>query len=269
MIELARDPHEPRGPKDGGHTIVTAARAAALAAAAEAAWHGAGHSAAEAVDGATRGGVNDISLATALERAARAAASRLHLDRDAVDQALEQAEAAGRVELGRLIGEGPDRAHPLGSALDAARDAAADSDGGRVWSEVQELTRGVIGAGAWSAGMAAARVTVDRVLQTATSLVDRAVLVAMAREAAGLAARAVAAGAWLGDAPDGGQDDAPVDGETEGPPPVEPRSPLTAVVDGLQASALQLFDALLDVRDPATRAPRARHPKPRASSAVS
>jgi hypothetical protein len=218
VIELARDQHVPRGPKDGGRTVAAGARAAALNAAAEAAWRAAAQGAAGAVDAVTRGGVNDISLATAGERAARAAAQRLGLDRDQVDQALEQADAAAREELARLIPTGPSR---RGAALDLARKAAAGSSGGAVWTEVQELTHGVVGDGAWTAGGAAARISVDRVLQTAAALVERAALVAVAREAGGLAARTAAARHGSGE--------------------------LTQGRDELQQAALDLFDALLEV----------------------
>jgi hypothetical protein len=218
VIELARNPGAPRGAKDGGRTVAAGARTAALAAAAEAAWRGAATGAAAAVDAVTRGHVNDISLATAGERAARGAAQRLGIDRDRVDLALEQADAAAREELVRLIPAGPSR---NGAALGLARKAAAGSAGGTEWTEVHELTQGVVGEAAWAAGLAAARIAVDRVLQTAAPLVERAVLVAVARETAGLAARVAA-----GRDPDGGLDR----GREE-----------------LQRAALGLLDALLAV----------------------
>jgi hypothetical protein len=218
VIELARNPAVARGSKDGGRTVAAGARAAALAAAAEAAWRGAATGAASAVDAVTRGHVNDISLATAGERAARGAAQRLGIDRDRVDVALEQADAAARDELARLIPLGPSR---NGAALTLARKAAGGSAGGTVWTEVHELTQGVVGEAAWKAGLTAARIAVDRILQTAAPLVERATLVAVAREAAGLAARATAA-----------------------------RSPGAALDRGqaeLQRSALELLEALLAV----------------------
>jgi hypothetical protein len=198
-----------------------------MAAAAEAAWRAGGEGAAVAVDAVTRGEVNDISLATARERAVRAAAQRLGLDRDRVDQSIESAEAAAREVLARLIPDGPSR---RGVALDLARMAAAGAGGGTVWTEVEDLTRGVVGETAWAAGIAAARVAVDRVLQTAAPLVERAALVAIAREAAGQAARATAATGDPG-ALDAGREE-------------------------LQRAALDLFDELLAVEEPAPRKAR-------------
>ena len=46
----------------------------------------------------------------------------------------------------------------------------------------------MIGEGAWTGALAAGQIAVDRVLQTASPLVNRAVLVAVAREARGSAA---------------------------------------------------------------------------------
>jgi hypothetical protein len=224
VVELAR--HRPTAPDctDGSHTLVAAVRRAAVAAAAQAAWEDAGRRAAAVVDATERDEVHDIALHSAVERSRGAAGRRLGLDRDALDQALEQADAAALAELGRLVHEpaaGP------GAALDEARRAAAASTGGTVWSEVQALTQGVVGDEAWAAALAAGRVAVDRVLQTAAGLVERAVVVAVAREVAGLAARTVV--------------------HAEG------RAGVDEVVAELQAEAFALLDDLLDVRDPARR----------------
>jgi hypothetical protein len=224
VLEVARSPRTVRDPKDGGRTLVAAARAAALAAVSQAAWEDAGRRASLVVDTTERDEVHDISLQSAIDRARAAAGRRLGLDRDAVEQALELAEAAARAELGRLVHE------PLvvrGAALDDARRAAAASPGGTAWSEVQALTEGIVGEEAWAAALGAGRVAVDRVLQTAAVLAERAVLVAVARETAGLAARVVA--------------------HEQGGTKVD------EVVAQLQAEAFELFDGLLAVRDPSRR----------------
>ena len=70
-------------------------------------------------------------------------------------------------------------------------------------------------------------------------------------EASGLAARAVASGTQRADAPD-----------ERGVPT------MAEVVDELQAGALELFDALLAVRDPGTRGSRTRHHGPRPATSV-
>jgi hypothetical protein len=68
---------------------------------------------------------------------------------------------------------------------------------------------------------------VDRVLQTAAGLAERAVLVAVAREAVGRAARVVAS--------------------EQGPERLE------EIAAALEAGAFELFDALLAVRDGSRR----------------
>jgi hypothetical protein len=232
VLELARAPREDPA-LTAASPLIEASRAAALSAAAEAAWEDAARRTARAVDDVTRQEVYDVSLATAFQRARRAAGPRLGLDRDSADQALEQADAAARAELVRLIQNPPKRA---GTGLDDARQAAVDSPGGLVWSEVQETARGVLGEEAWSAGMTAGRIAIDRVLQTAAPLTERALLVAVAREVAGLAGRSIVA--------------------HEGAEGLEP------VSLELQGAAIGLLDQLLDVPDPAARRTRRSAARP-------
>lgn len=218
VVELARDPRAHRASKDKGRTVADSTRAAALAAAAEAAWLAVGRSAATAADAIARDGVAEVTLATAWERAAQGATTRLGLHRDEVDQALERTDRAARDTIARLVDDA-DPSRPAGLALDLAREGAAESDGGAVWTVVQDLARGVVGDHAWYAGLAAAGIASDRVLRTAPGLVDRAVIVAVAREVAGAAARAVA--------------------HRDGPDALEP------VTAELQVEAIALLDDLL------------------------
>jgi hypothetical protein len=102
--------------------------------------------------------------------------------------------------------------------------AAEASQGGAVWKTARELARGVVGDGAWERAEAAADEAMDRVVHSAPPLVDRAVLVTLAREVAGLAARtAVARG---------------------GAQVLEP------VVAGLRPAALALLDDLVELGQP-------------------
>lgn len=213
--ELAREPRRSTA------ALEAEVRTAAVAAVAEAAWRSAGRAAAAVLDAAADdapGSVVTVQLGTALDRAAQGAAARLRLDRDAIDRDLELADAAAQDALGELVRSGRGAAAPI----EVARAAAAASAGGEAWTTVQELTHGVLGDDAWQTGMVAASTATTRVLHHAAPLVDRAVLVAMARETAGLAARAAAAG---------------------GGPAV-----LDALVEELREPAVALLDALLDVR---------------------
>jgi hypothetical protein len=86
-----------------------------------------------------------------------------------------------------------DGGEPPPGAYAVALRAAAASSGGPVWRTVRELARGVIGDETWEAAAAAASDAVDRVVRPATALVERATLVALAREVGRLAARTAAA----------------------------------------------------------------------------
>jgi hypothetical protein len=222
VVELVRDPRAAEAVLEGRTTVSTAVREAGLRAVAEAAWRGAGRAAAQAVDAM----VDDpdspaelvvVSLDTARERAAQGAAAQLGLDRDALELALEQADQAAREALAPLV----DDAGASAGALDAARAAAAASLGGAAWREVERMTSEVYGEAAWTSVRSAAQTAAARVLRHARPLLDRATLVAVAREASGLAARLTAA---------------------RGAAAVEP------VVADLGPPALGLLDDLLDLR---------------------
>jgi hypothetical protein len=203
--------------------VADAVRAAARAAAASEAWRLAGAAAARAVDArmadpTSAEQVAAVPLATAWDRALQGAASRLGRSRDDVEQSVEVAESAAQALLADLV-EGGD---PPDGALDVAHRAAEASRGGEVWRTVTELTMGVVGQVTWEAAQAAAAEVVDRIVRRAPEIVERAVLVAVAREVGSLAARtAVGRG-----------------GEAA----------LEAALEGLRPAALELLDALLDVR---------------------
>jgi hypothetical protein len=91
-----------------------------------------------------------------------------------------------------------------------------------VWKTVRDLARGVIGDETWAAAEAAATDALDRVVRPAPALVERAALVALAREVGSLAARTAAA--------------------RGGPAALEP------TVDALQPAARAVLDAMLAVR---------------------
>ena len=222
VVEVVRDPRAAAAVSEGRTTVSRAVREAGLAAVAEAAWRGAGRAAAQAVDAMAEDPDSPaklvaVSLATAAERAARGAASKLRLDEDALDLALEQADLAAREALAELL----DAPGPPTHALDEARAAAAASAGGAAWSEVDRLTAGVLGEDAWTTVLSASRTASSRVLHHARPLLERATLVAVAREASGLAARRTVG--------------------RHGPDALEP------VVEELRPAALDLLDELLDL----------------------
>ena len=210
-------------PGDVAGTVTEQVRAAAMAAAAEEAWRLAGSAAAAAVDVRMADPdlhetVTAVPLSTAWERAGQGAATRAGVDRDAFELAVEQAEAAARGLLIDLIDSG----NPLTGALYVAQRAAEASSGGALWSSARDLAHGVVGDAAWDAAERAANEAVDRVLRWAPQVVDRAVLVAVAREVSGAAARAAIA--------------------RGGPEAIEP----TLAV--LRPAATDLFEALLTAK---------------------
>ena len=222
VVEVVRDARAAEVVLEGRTTVSRSVREAGLAAVAEAAWRGAARAAAHAAEAMVEDPDSPaklvaVTLETAQERAVRGAGSNLRMDRDAVDQALEQADLAAREALAELVDDPPS----AGSALDEARAAAAASAGGRVWAEVDRLTSGVLGDDAWTTVLAAARTASGRVLHHARPLLERATLVAVAREASGLAARLTVL--------------------REGPDAIEP------VVEELRPDAMALLDDLLEV----------------------
>ncbi len=186
VIECARDPRV-RDELDGARrSIGDDAWTTALHAVADDAWTAGWKAAGPAIDA-----VAVLSLRTAIDRATRAAIARSGIDDDAREMSLDAAEAAGkdcltRAALGTAAWGSND--HPW----DAALAEAAASAGGELWGSIQEMARGAVEEGPWQAGMDAARGAVDLVLRDAPDLVGRAVGAAVAREAAGAAARGVA-----------------------------------------------------------------------------
>jgi hypothetical protein len=223
-LEVARQaPPATRGRRRAVRRDVAASvRAAALAAAAEEGWRLAGAASASAIDSSDDTSspeqVAAVPTAVAWDRALRGAAQRLGRDRDAVEVAVEEAEARARAVLADVVESGS----PPAGALEVARRAAEASSGGEVWRTVRDLARGVVGDAAWAAGEAAAADALERVVRRAPPLVERAVLVAVAREVSSLAAR-TAAGR---------------DGSTA----------LEASLELLRPAALELLDALLETR---------------------
>jgi hypothetical protein len=186
VIECARDQRARDELEAGRSSVGDAAWATALRAVADEAWTLGWDAAHPAVDA-----VAVLPLRTAFDRATRAATSRLGVDDDAREMAIEAAEAAAKERLTRAaLGSSAWNAHD--DPWDAARAAAAGSEGGEVWSTIQDLTHDAVEDGPWNQGMEAARAAVGEVLRDAPDLVARAVGAAVAREAAGTAARGVA-----------------------------------------------------------------------------
>ncbi len=215
-------PNGPRSRPSAG-AVAAAVRAAARAAAASEAWRLAGAAAARAVDArmadpTSAEQVAAVPLATAWDRALHGAASRLGRTRDDVEQSVEVAESAAQALLADLV-EGGD---PPEGALAVAHRAAEASAGGEVWRTATDLTIGVVGQVTWDAAQVAAVEVVDRVVRQAPDIVERAVLVAVAREVGSLAARSAVA--------------------RHGEVALDP------ALDALRPAALELLDALLEIR---------------------
>ncbi len=186
VIECAHDQRARDELEANRSSVGDAAWSTALRAVADDAWTLGWEAAHPAVDATAV-----LPLRTAFDRATRAAATRLGLDDDAREMAIEAAEAAATERLTRAaLGSSAWNAHD--DPWDAARAAAAASEGGELWSTIQDLTRDAVEDGPWSQGMDSARSTVAEVLRDAPDLVARAVGAAVAREAAGTAARGVA-----------------------------------------------------------------------------
>lgn len=231
VIECARDARAREELEAAGRTIGDAAWAAALhamAAAAVAAGWEAAHGAVDALA--------VVPLRTAVERATRATAARLSGDDDRLDLALEQAEQAAVERLARAtLGSAAWKEHE--HPWDAAREAAATVEGGELWAAVQDLARAAVDEGPWRAGMEAARAAVDEVLTDAPALVARAVGAALAREAAGVAARGMAVRASAVARARGADALTATDAAHDA---------LAPVAADLQQAAFSLLDALID-----------------------
>jgi len=230
VIECAREADARADLRPAKTTIERVARAAAARAAGEDAWSVGWRAASATIDERSL-----VPQVTAFERATRAASTRLGLEVDAAEVAIEAGEAAARAALADAIQD----ADPPASPWDAARDAAAESSGGATWAAVQDMTRDAVGADPWEAGMTTARTTVGRVLQVAPALVDRAVVVALAREAAGLAARSAAGRAAAAALAGGASSDEATDAAREA---------LAPTAASLRDEAFVLFDALIEAR---------------------
>jgi hypothetical protein len=220
--ELSRRLAE-RGAASVAGSPADSVRAAGLAAAAEEAWRLAGEAASARVDEHTGDATSPeqltaVPLRTAWDRALQGAVGRTGLDRDAVDQAVEDAESRARAVLADLI----DGGDPPANAYEVALRAAAASTGGPVWRTVRELAQGVIGEETWIAAHAAGMDALARVVRPAPALVERATLVALAREVGSLAARTAAA---------------------RGGP-----AALDHALESLRPAAIAVLDAMLEVR---------------------
>jgi hypothetical protein len=232
VIECARDPRERDELDASRRSIGDAAWATALHAVADEAWTAGWRAAHPAVDA-----VAVLPLQTAFDRATRAATSRAQADDDAREMALEAAEAAAKERLTRAaLGSSAWNSHD--HPWDAARAAAAESEGGALWASIQELTHDAVEDGPWNAGMEAARRAVDDVLADAPDLVARAVGAAVAREAAGTAARGVALRAAAVARAQGGDTAAAADAAF---------AALAPTARELQGAAFALLDVLIGV----------------------
>jgi hypothetical protein len=231
VIECARDPRVREELDSSRRSIGDSAWTAALQAVADEAWTLGWDAAHLAVDAAAV-----LPLKTAFDRATRAATSRVGADDDTQELALEAAETAARECLTEVaLGSGSSKEHPW----DAARAAAAASEGGALWGSIQYFAQGAVEDAPWAAGMDAARRAVDDVLADAPDLVARAVGAAVAREAAGTAARGVALrAAAVARAQGAGADEA-----TEAAYAV-----LAPTARELQDAAFALLDVLIGVR---------------------
>jgi len=237
VIECARDPRSREELDASKGTIGDAAWAAALQAMADEAWEAGWGAAGPAVDDQAV-----LPLRTALDRATRAAlTSRPDIDEDLREQSIDRAEAAAKELLAKAIlgaAGWPREIHPW----DAALQAAALAPGGDLWARVQHLARAAVDEGPWEAGMAAARAAVTEVLEVAPDLVARAVGAAVAREAAGEAARGVALRAAAVARAQGGAEQDAFDAAD---------AALEPAVRALQEAAFDLLDELIDTIGPA------------------
>jgi hypothetical protein len=229
VIECARDAWAREELETSRRSIGDSAWATALHAVADEAWTAGWDAAHLAVDA-----LSVVPLQTAFDRATPAAAARAGVDDDARELAIDTAETAAkerltRAALGSTSWQADD--HPWDEARRAAG-AGADN----LWASIQELTRRAVDNGPWEAGMAAARAAVDDVLRDAPTLVARAVGAAVAREAAGTAARGVAMrAAAVARAQGGGPGEAMVAG----------REAILPIARQLQDAAFGLLDALI------------------------
>jgi len=181
VIELARHAHE-EGPSPVEAGIGRTAWQSALDALAGEAWEQ-GWRAADEGGRAAAG----IALRPEMSRAAVTA-----LGADESGAALDVAERAARDALVRAaLRRGGGNAGRM-SPWDEGFAAAQSSEGAGAWAEVVDAARRAVGDGTWASAMADARTAVDATLADAGDVVDRVVVVALAREASGLAARCVA-----------------------------------------------------------------------------
>ena len=168
-------------------------------------------------------------------------------DRAAATAAAHEASRGPLARSGLGVADAPnveggaalDGEHPW----DAAVTAAVMSPAAAAWRAGMEEVRSHLGEAVWAQAMAAARATVDAVIDAAPDLIARARLVALAREASGAAARVVAAEAVAVARTTGADDDDLVDAGVDA---------LGPVADPLADGAVALLDRLLrDEPDPA------------------
>ena len=229
VIECARDQWAREELETSRRSIGDSAWATALHAVADEAWNAGWAAAHRAVDA-----LSVVPLQTAFDRATQAAVARAGVDDDARELALDNAETAAKERLTRAaLGASSWQAddHPWDEARKAAG-AGADN----LWASIQDLTRRAVDNGPWEAGMAAARATVDDVLRDAPTLVARAVGAAVAREAAGTAARGVAMRAAAVARAQGGDPSEAM---------AAAREAILTVAQELQGRAVELLDALI------------------------
>jgi hypothetical protein len=232
VIECARDARVRDELEASRRSIGDTAWATALHSVADEAWTAGWDAAHPAVDAQAV-----LPLRTATDRAIRAALNRVGADDDAGEASLDAAESAAKERLTRAaLGTeswGSDT-HPW----DAALEAAASLPEGELWAQVQEMTRAAVEEGPWKAGMEAARRAVDDVLHDAPDLVARSVGAAIAREAAGVAARGVALRAAAV---------ARAQGASPADATVAAEAALAPTVTELQDAAFALLDVLIAV----------------------
>jgi hypothetical protein len=231
VIECARDTRARDELEATSSTVGDAAWSAALHATADEAWTAGWRAAEQAIDAVAR-----LDLDTALDRARLAAGDRAGLDPEALDAAVDAADAAARDSLTQAAlrrDPAPADRHPWDDALAAAR----RSPGGEVWATVQRLAREAVEEGPWQAGTTAARAAVDSTLGGAPDLVSRTVVGAVAREAASSAGRGVALRAAAVARAQGSDEQAVMDAAVDA---------LAPTVGQLQAAAVDLLTRLVD-----------------------
>lgn len=233
VVECSRDPRIRAELEASVHGLGDAIWSAALHEIATAAWRGAW-----ATMEAYVRHESTFSIRTALRRSLDSELASGHDDM-AVELLLEDADAAVRDALARLVLAGEDE-HDFWKR---AVDAASVGDRGASWRRAFDETRRVLGEELFDDAVEVARAELHRWLDEAPRLVGRAVAAAVAREACGVAGRGIAARAAAERlARDGDEDDA--EGAAE--------AAVAGIVGDLADDAMRMVEALAALQDGAS-----------------